>query len=138
MSYLLDTNVLSELRKAGRCDPAVAAWASARAPRELFTSVLVIGEIRKGIELRRRVDAAQANVLERWLAAVARTFQGRILPVDQAIAEDWGRFNVPDPLPPIDGLLAATARVHGMTLVTRDIAIIEASGVRVFDPFTRA
>lgn len=135
MSYLLDTNVLSELRKARRCDPAVAAWASARAPRELFTSVLVIGEIRKGIELRRRVDAAQANVLERWLAAVLLTFQGRILPVDRVVAEDWGRLNVPDPLPPIDGLLAATARVHGMTLVTRDIDILAASGVRVLDPF---
>jgi len=135
LRYLLDTNVLSELRKAGRCDPGLAAWASAQAPHDLFTSVLVIGEIRKGIELRRRTDSAQANVLDRWLVSVLSAFQSRIIPVDRTVAEDWGRLNVPDPMPIVDGLLAATARVHGMTLVTRDAAIPGTSGVLVLNPF---
>lgn len=136
MNYLLDTNVLSELRKARRCDSGLASWASAQASRDLFTSVLVIGEIRKGIELRRRTDSSQANVLDRWLVSVLNAFQGRIVPVDRTIAEDWGRLNVPDPMPIVDGLLAATARVHGMTLVTRDAAIPKTTGVLLLNPFT--
>ena len=124
MAYLLDTNILSELRKGERCDPLVAEWAKAQDPRDLFTSVLVIGEIRKGIERRRRTDPAQADVLERWLATLQAVFDGRILPIDAEVAQDWGRLNAPQTLPPIDSLLAATARVHAMTLVTRDAAII--------------
>lgn len=138
MQYLLDTNVLSELRKSARCDPRVARWAEVCAPRDLFTSVLVIGEIRKGIELRRRSDPAQAQTLERWLRTVQETFRGRVLPVDQATAEAWGSLNVPDPVPTIDGLLAATAQVHGMTLVTRDASIPADRGVRLLNPFDAA
>ncbi len=135
MTYLLDTNVLSELRKSERCDPVVATWARAQDPRDLFTSVLVIGEIRKGIERRRRTDAAQAAVLEAWLASVQHAFDGRILPIDSDVAQDWGLLNAPQTLPPIDSLLAATARVHGMTLVTRDSAIPAGAGLAILNPF---
>jgi toxin FitB len=133
--YLLDTNVLSELRKGYRCHRAVAAWSDAQHVHDQFTSALVIGEIRNGIELLRRRDPAQAWLLERWLETLVARFVGRILPVDQAVAEVWGRISAPDPLPEVDGLLAATAIVHDMTLVTRDTAVATNCGVRVLNPF---
>lgn len=135
MTYLLDTNVLSELRKYDRCNPLVSAWFAAQPANGLFTSVLVIGEIRKGIELRRRHAAAQAERFEAWLARVIEQFAGRIVPVDRIIAEEWGRMNALKPLPPINGYLAATARVHTMTLVTRDATLPPSLGVPVLNPF---
>jgi len=135
VSYLLDTSVLSELRKGARCNPTVANWARAQTVAALFTSVLVLGEVRKGIELRRRRDPDQADALDRWLASIHRAFAGRVLPVDAAVAERWGRMNATGPPPSVDGLLAATAAVHDLTLVTRDRAIRPGAGVRVFDPF---
>ena len=135
MKWLVDTNVLSELRKGARCNPRVAAWAAAAAAESLFTSVLVLGEIRRGIERIRRTDPAQARILARWLEQVRRAFAGRILEVTEQVAEEWGRLDVPDPRPAIDGLLAATARVNGLTLVTRNAA--DFSGVAVLNPFER-
>jgi predicted nucleic acid-binding protein len=134
MAYLLDTNVISELRKSN-ADPRVRAWTGSIAGQHLFLSVLVIGEARQGIERLRRRDRLQADVLDRWLERVKATFGERILPLTLPIAEEWGRMNVPDPLPPIDGLLAATARVHGLILVTRNIRDLARTGVPLLDPW---
>ncbi len=138
MRFLLDTNVLSELRKGRRCHPNVARWATSHPTEGLFTSVLVLGEIRQGIERARRRDAAKALVLDRWLETVRLAFEGRILPIDQAVAEEWGRMGAPDPIPVIDGLLAATAGVNGLTLATRNIADLARTGARVINPFETA
>lgn len=131
MSYLLDTNVISELRKGERADADVVSWFAGLADEEVFLSVLTIGEIRRGIENVRRRDADSAAALDRWLALLSEAHGDRILPIDRAIAEEWGRMNVPDPLPVIDGLLAATARVLGLTLVTRNIADVKGTGVEL-------
>lgn len=135
MSYLLDTNVISELRKGDRADPGVAAWFAGIGEEEIYLSVLTIGEIRRGIENLRRRDPAGASALDGWLARVSGAYGERILPVDRAIAEEWGRMSVPDPLPVVDGLLAATAVVLGLTLVTRNVADVESTGALLLDPF---
>lgn len=135
MSYLVDTNVVSELRKGDRTDPAVAAWFSRVSSDDLYLSVLTIGELRKGIEKRRAKDGVAAGSLETWLAKVLELYSDRILPVDRAVAELWGRFNVGDPLPMLDSLLAATAAVHGLTLVTRNVKDVERTGVALLNPF---
>lgn len=135
MGYLIDTNVAAELRKAGAANPHFIAW-SARVQRStMFLSVLVIGEIRRGVEIIRRKDSTQAQVLERWLGALVTSFDGRILPVTQQIAEEWARRSVPDKLPVVDGLLAATAIVHGHILVTRNVRDVVRTGVPLLNPF---
>lgn len=135
MSYLLDTNAISELRKGKRADANVTAWFADVADEEIFLSVLTIGEIRRGIESVRRRDPDSAAALDRWLNLVSEVHGDRVVPIDRAIGEEWGRMNVPDPLPVVDGLLAATARVRGLTLVTRNVADVEATGIESFDPF---
>jgi toxin FitB len=135
LSYLLDTNVISELRKGERADLEVTAWFAGLAAEEIFLSVLTIGEIRRGIESVRRRDPDSAAALDRWLALLSDAHGDRILPVDRAIAEEWGRMNVPNPLPVVDGLLAATARLLSLTLVTRNLADVEGTGVELLDPF---
>jgi predicted nucleic acid-binding protein len=135
LSYLFDTNVISELRKGDRADPNVAAWVGDLADEEIYLSVLTIGEIRRGIESVRRRDPDSALALDSWLARLSEDHRDRVLPVDRAIAEEWGRMSVPDPLPVIDGLLAATAKVKGLTLVTRNVADVERAGVEILDPF---
>ncbi len=135
MSYLLDTNVVSELRKADRSDPHVSAWYSSVTSAQKFLSVLTVGEIRRGIESIRRRDTLSAQALEVWLAKLMAKHSGRVLPVNETIAELWGRLNVPDPLPVIDGLLAATAMVHGLTLVTRNVDDVKRTGVPYINPF---
>ncbi len=136
MSYLLDTNVISELRKGSRCNPGVAAWFAGVSPEAIYLSVLTLGEIRKGIENIRRRDKPAAEALEIWLHELEASLSDNLLPVDQAIAEQWGRFNVPDPLPMLDSLLAATASVYGMTLVTRNLKDVERTGVECLNPFS--
>jgi toxin FitB len=136
VSYLIDTNVISELRKGDRADRGVAAWFAELADEQVFLSVLTLGEIRRGIESIRRRDAKSAAVLESWLGRVADQHGDRVLPVDRAIAEEWGRMNVPDPLPIVDGLLAATAKVVGLTLATRNTGDIERTGVSCINPFS--
>jgi predicted nucleic acid-binding protein len=135
VSFLVDTNVLSEVRKGDRCNESVAAWWSTVAENDVFISVLTLGEIRKGIESVRRRDDRSATVLEAWLLWLISVHQNRLLPVDVDIVEEWGRLNVPDPLPVIDGLLAATAKVRGLTLVTRNLADIARTGVDSFNPW---
>lgn len=136
MSYLLDTNVISELRKGERANENVRVWFDELADEEIYLSVLTIGEIRRGIENVRRRDPDSATSLDSWLARLGEAYRDRILPVDRAIAEEWGRMNVPDPLPVIDGLLAATAKVAGLTLATRNVIDVEGSGVKLVDPFS--
>jgi predicted nucleic acid-binding protein len=135
LSYLVDTNVLSELRKGERCDRAVVAWASALADGEFFISALTIGEIRRGIESIRRRDPKAAGALDSWLARIHATHSDRVIGVDHAIAEEWGRMSVPDPLPVVDGLLAATAQMLGLTLATRNVGDFESTGVPCVNPF---
>ncbi len=135
MSYLLDTNVISELRKRERGDVGVVRWAASVDPAALFTSVLVIGEIRRGIELKRRSDPAQAVALESWLEQIRIGLGARILPVDERVADAWGRLGVPDPLPATDGLIAATALVHGLTVITRNVGDLGRAGVKTLNPF---
>jgi hypothetical protein len=137
VSWLLDTNVLSELRKGARADAGVRAWFDQAADAELFTSVMVLGEIRRGIESVRRRDSTAALAIEQWLLRLTETFADRVLPVDAEVADRWGALNVPDPVPTVDGLLAATALVHDLTLVTRNVRDVERTGVRSFDPFRR-
>lgn len=138
MNYLIDTNIISEVRKGGNCDPRVAAWYDAIDDDSIFLSVLVLGEIRKGIERARPKNPAQGRALEKWLSILARSFAERILPVDQAVAEEWGRMSAKRPVSTVDALLAATAKVHGMTFVTRNVADVADLGAKVFNPFDAA
>lgn len=135
MSLLLDTNVLSELRKGERCNPSVRDWFSTVQADDLFVSVLVVGEIRRGIELLRRRDTRGAAALDRWLSELERRYGDHILPITLEICRVWGAMSLARPLAPIDGLMAATAVRHGMTLVTRNVADVARSGADVLDPF---
>jgi toxin FitB len=134
VSWLLDTNILSELRKGDRANGGVRAWFADAREEELFTSVLVLGEIRRGIESVRRRDVPSALALEQWLLRMASSFGERILPIDARVADRWGTLNVPDPIATVDGLLAATALVHDLVLVTRNVRDVERTGVRQLDP----
>jgi predicted nucleic acid-binding protein len=135
VSFLIDTNIVSELRKGARCDPGVAAWWAGVAEDDLWLSALVLGEIRKGVELARRRDPRKAEALKAWLGEVVAGFGDRVLPVDTAVAEEWGRMNAIRPAPVIDALLAATARANGLTLVTRNTADVAGLGAEVLNPF---
>lgn len=135
MSFLLDTNVLSELRKRTP-DAGVAAWFDSADSQQLYLSVLTVGEIRQGICRLQRRDRAQAAVFDQWLAGLLRDYSDRIVPVTAEVAEEWGTLNVPDPLPVVDGLLAATAKVHDWTLVTRNISDVVGTGARLHNPFS--
>jgi toxin FitB len=136
LSYLLDTNVISELRKGQRADARVREWFAGLDDPEIYLSVLTIGEIRRGIESVRRRDRDSAAALDSWLARLSEAHRDRILPIDRTMAEEWGRMNVPDPLPVVDGLLAATAKVAGLIFVTRNVADVQSSGVELFNPFS--
>lgn len=135
MSFLIDTNIISEIRKGARCNPGVAQWWADVAEGDLWLSTLILGEIRKGIELARRRDPDKASVLEAWLGEVVSGFGDRLLPVDVAVADEWGRMSAIRPVPVIDALLAATAKAHGLTLVTRNEADVAGLGVQVLNPF---
>lgn len=136
MAFLIDTNVLSEVQKGERADPGVRDWYTSVDPGDLYVSVLILGEIRQGIERLRRRDPSQAERLEQRLLVITSAFSGQILPISAAVAERWGRNNVPDSLPVIDGLLAATAQEHGLTLVTRNVRDVERCGVSLLNPFS--
>jgi toxin FitB len=135
VSYLIDTNIISEVRKGNRCVPSVSAWYASIADEDLFLSTLVLGEIRKGIELVRSQQPGKAAALERWLQQVETAFDGRILGIDHAVSDLWGRLSAVRSIPVVDGLLAATALVNDLTLVTRDDRDIAGLGVAVLNPF---
>lgn len=137
MAWLIDTNVLSELRKGTRADAGVRRWFEEARDEDLFTSALVLGEVRRGVESVRRRDERSAAALEQWLLRMTESFAERVLPIDAEVADRWGALNVPDPLPTVDGLLAATALVRGLTLVTRNVKDVARTGCSCLDPFTR-
>jgi hypothetical protein len=138
VNYLIDTNIISEVRKGDRCDPHVAAWYASIDNADIYLSVLVLGEIRKGVERVRAKDPSRARALEAWLSAVGKSFSDRVLPVDQAVADEWGCMGAKRPVSTIDALLAATAKVHRLTLVTRNTADVADLGAPVVDPFDPA
>jgi predicted nucleic acid-binding protein len=135
VKFLVDTNVISEIRKRERADPNVIRWVNQTPAADIGTSVLVLAEIRRGIELKRRSDPLQAKSLDRWFSQMRTRLAERVLPIDETVAETWALLGIPNPLPLVDSLLAATAKVHGLTLVTRNIADIESTGVALLDPF---
>ena len=135
MNYLIDTNIISEVRKGERCDGHVAAWFASIDDEDIFLSVLVVGEIRKGIERARRTDPAQARALEKWLSTLKQSYGERILPIDQMVADEWGSMSAIRPLPTVDALLAATVKIHNTTLATRNVADVAGLGADVLNPF---
>lgn len=135
MSFLLDTNVISEIRKRERADIHVTRWVMATSVTDMYTSVVALAEIRRGIVLKRRSDAAQAEILERWYGAMRAGLEDRVLPITETVAEAWAELSPQNPLPLFDALLAATARVHGLVLVTRNVADFARAGVPILNPF---
>ena len=135
MKFLLDTNIISEIRKRDRADRNVASWVARVPAADIGTSVLVLAEIRRGIERKRQTDQQQAKALDRWFAQMRTRLEDRVLPIDEPTAQTWALLSIPNPLPFIDGLLAATAKVHGLTLVTRNIADVARTGVSLLNPF---
>lgn len=135
MSFLLDTNVISELRQGSRCDRNVREWRGNLPTDKLYLSVLTTGEIRKGIEFCRVKDALKARVFERWLESLEMEFEERILPVTAEIADLWGRISPRANISAIDGLIAATAAQYGLTVATRNTADFQRCGVDYIDPF---
>jgi len=136
--FVLDTNVVSELRKVrlGRADANVAQWADSVNAEDLYLSVITVQELEIGVLLAEHRDPAQGAVFRTWLRShVLPTFEGRILPVDTAVGLRSAKLHVPNPRPFRDGLIAATALVHGMTVVTRNMADFEATGVAMLNPW---
>ncbi len=138
MSLLLDTNILSELRKGARANARLRAWFEGVSAEEIYLSVLVMGELRRGVELVRHRDSKQAAVLERWLMRVASDHAERILPVDGRVADQWGRLVAIRPGSVIDTLMAATALVHDLVLATRNVRDVSWTGVSCVNPFEAA
>ena len=133
--FLLDTNVISELRKRDRADPQVRTWINDHRDDEFWLSVLVVAELRRGVELIRRRDEAAAMVLMAWLESTISGYEDRILPITLEIGQRWALLSVPDPVPMIDGLLAATALEHDLTLVTRNVDDVKRTGAALVNPF---
>ncbi|MGW0045695.1 PIN domain-containing protein [Nocardia cyriacigeorgica] len=138
MTYLLDTNVISELRKSSRvADPSVRAWVAARRPSEMYLSVITVMEIEIGIGRVERRDSVQGKRLRSWLEdEVLDVFAGRILDLDLASARRAAQSHIPDPRPERDTMIAATASEHGMTVVTRNTKDFLPLGVPTIDPWT--
>ena len=134
--FVLDTNVVSELRRPHKAHPNVLAWASATPLAQIFISAITVLEIELGALLMERKNAAHAKRLRAWIDdQVMPRFEGRILPVDTAVAQRCARLHVPAPRAERDSLIAATALVHGMSVVTRNVADFTPSGVRVVNPW---
>ena len=138
MRYLLDTNVVSELRKVnfGKADLNVAKWAESVDASDLYLSVVTIQELEIGVLLVERRDPAQGEMLRSWLNdSVLPTFSGRILDIDTLVAQHSARLHVPNPQSFQDGLIAATTIVHKMTVATRNVADFEPTGAQLFNPW---
>jgi predicted nucleic acid-binding protein len=134
VNYLIDTNVISEVRKGARCDPYVSAWLSSIKDEDVYLSVLVLGETRRGIERARRSDPARARALDTWLSTIKQSYGDCILPIDQMVADEWGSMSATRLAATVDSLLAATAKVHRMTLATRNVADVAGLGADVLNP----
>lgn len=136
--FLLDTNVVSELRKSDRADSHVRAWFDDHREDEFWLSVLVVAELRRGVELIHRRDVPAASTLMAWLESTIAGYEDRILPITLEIGQRWALLSVPDPVPVIDGLMAATALEHDLTLVTRNVDDVNRTGAAVVNPFALA
>lgn len=137
--YLIDTDVISELRKGARANAGVRAFFSDLAGDDAphYLSVVTIGELRRGVEkIRHRGDVEQADLLEGWLLRVCADYAEAIVPLDEDMAQAWGRLRVPHPENPLDKQIAATALVHDLTVVTRNTAHFAGTGVRLMNPFS--
>lgn len=137
--YLVDTDVISEARKGDQGNPGVRAFFSRASQEgaELYLSAVTIGELRQGVErIRYRGDKAQAQRLEQWLLRVTSAYADRILPLDEETAHVWGRLRVPNPENPLDKQIAATALIHDLEVISRNVAHYAPTGVRVKNPFT--
>jgi len=137
VGFLIDTNILAELRKGERGDQHVRDWYAGISADDIYVSVIVLGEIRRGAELLRRRDPSAAASLDAWLATLRASLGNRLLPISDEVADRWGRLGIPDPLPVADGLLAATALVHNHVLVTRNTRDVERSGADLLNPFAQ-
>ncbi len=135
MAFLLDTNILSELRKGVKADAKVRQWAASTRRQRHFVSVISLGEIRKGIERLKPKDPLQAAILERWLDTLRRDFGRNVLPFTDDVADCWGCLTARSPLAITDSLIAATALTHGLTVATRNVADFIPCGVPVLNPF---
>lgn len=137
--YLVDTDVISEVRKRDRSNPGVRSFfqTAKEEAAELYLSVVTIGELRQGVErIRYRGDKPQAQLLERWLLQITTAYEDRILAVDEETAHVWGRLRVPNPENPLDKQIAATALIHDLVVVSRNVDHYAPTGVRVLNPFT--
>jgi toxin FitB len=134
--YVLDTNVISELRKGKKAERSVRMWAQALPTASLFLSVVSVLELEIGTLLVERRDRMQGAILRAWIDGhVLPSFSGRILPIDAAVAQRCASLHVPNPRSDRDALIAATALVHGMTVVTRNVSDFQATGVTVVNPW---
>jgi hypothetical protein len=138
VSFLLDINVVSELRRGDKTSPGVLDWFDDQDPRELFLSAVTVSEIRQGIEQLRARDARQSVLLDRWLKGLVEFYEDRLLYVDGDVAEEWGRLLARRGAPAVDTLLAATARVHDLTIVTRNTRDFRSLQVRLLNPWRAA
>jgi toxin FitB len=136
LQYLLDTNILSETRKK-QANERVMSFLSAAEPSALFISVLSLGELRKGVALKMQSDADAAKRLGTWVDGLEYSFAERLLGVDAAIARQWGELSAQRSRPVVDTLLAATALIHKLTLVTRNISDVHDLGVKLLDPWRK-
>jgi predicted nucleic acid-binding protein len=139
--YLVDTDVVSELRKKDKANPGVAAFFKDAAARDLplYLAAVTVGELRRGVELiRHRGDLRQARLLERWLELVLTDYGESIVSLDADVAQVWGRLRVPHPENPLDKQIAATALLYDLVLVTRNVRHFASTGVKLLDPFAHS
>ena len=137
--YLIDTDVISELRKKDQANPGVVAFFKEVSSRDtaLYLAAVTIGELRRGVELiRYRGDTRQAQTLERWLSRLLAVYRDNVLSFDEDVAQVWGRLRVPHPENPLDKQIAATALIHDLVLVTRNVKHFAATGVKLINPFS--
>lgn len=137
VNFLLDTNIVLEIRKREKCNANVAEWFETVEENEIFLSVLTLGEIRKGIERISPKNNNQARSLELWLTEIHLAFGERILPINERVCNEWGQMCALRSIPVVDGLLVATAKVNQMTLVTRNVADVHDLGARIINPFDK-
>lgn len=138
--YLVDTNVISEVRKRSKANKGVRSFFKQviREQSRVYISVVTVGELRRGVELiRHRGDTRQANQLEKWLNTLLAEYQDHILDINQDIAQLWGRLRVPNPESALDKQIAATALIYDLIVVTRNHKDFSTTGVRLLNPFTK-